>query len=153
MTEDVIERRVEDNKLKTTKLYTKTNRLPKWGERFVPGTTACIIEESVLDPINKRLTTYTRNITYQTLMVVEEKCEYTVASDSKEITQCERQAWISSYIYGFARPVEAFGVERYKQNIKKSHKGIINILEGLYPSPPTKSSGMITIPLPQNMKL
>lgn len=34
-------------------------------------------------------------------------------------TLCDRKAWISSYIYGFSKPIEAFGVERYKNNIQK----------------------------------
>ena len=45
---------------------------------------ACLVEESVVDPVAKTLTTYTRNITFTRLMVVEEKCVYTVSPNNNE---------------------------------------------------------------------
>lgn len=149
LTEDVISRFIEGAKLKTTKLITKTNRLPKWGERFVSSTTACLVEESILDLAKRTLITYTRNVTYQKLMLVEEKCEYKRLKDTKEWTVCKRQAWITSNFYGFSRPVEAFGMERYKQNINKTRKGLEYILEKLFA--PEKPQTVITgIPITQN---
>lgn len=32
---------------------------------------------------------------------------------------CKKESWISCGIFGFARPVERFGVERYKSNSSK----------------------------------
>jgi len=56
--------------LYSKKLLTKTNAMPRWGERFVPGARfVCVLEESVVDPVNKTLTTYTRNIGYTSIMV------------------------------------------------------------------------------------
>ena len=34
-------------------------------------------------------------------------------------TMCKKESWISCGIFGFARPVERFGVERYKSNSSK----------------------------------
>ena len=47
-----------------------------------PGT-ACVVEESVVDSTAKTFTTYTRNITYTTLGVVEEKCVYYVSPENE----------------------------------------------------------------------
>ena len=70
LSEDVVEREVKDGCLWSRRLITKTNKLPKWGERFVPGSkSACIVEESVVDPVKKTLTTYTRNINLTRIMV------------------------------------------------------------------------------------
>lgn len=52
--------------------------------KFVSSTVACIVEESVLDPEAKTLTTYTKNITYAKLMAVEEKCVYSVHPTNRE---------------------------------------------------------------------
>lgn len=52
--------------------------------QFVSSKVACIMEESVVDPEAKTLTTYTRNITFTRLMVVEEKCVYSVHPTNKE---------------------------------------------------------------------
>lgn len=78
LSEDVISRYIgTDNKLHSKRILTKTNRLPKWGERFVNTRFAVFIEESIVDPINKVVTTYTRNITLKNLMVsVMIKCFY-----------------------------------------------------------------------------
>ena len=75
--------------------------------------TACLIEESIVDPINKTLTTYTRNITYQKLMLVEEKCEYKRSLDCKdwyvfvEVLNCNFDlSFIKDYWRGFVLTIE-----------------------------------------------
>ena len=62
MTEDTIQREVKDGKLYSKRILTKTNRVPKWGERFISTRVVKIIEESIVDPNEKLLVTYTRNI-------------------------------------------------------------------------------------------
>jgi len=69
LSEDTVFREVRGNMLFTKRLLTKTNRLPKWGERFVSARTVKIVEESIIDPKEKVLITYTRNIGYVRVMV------------------------------------------------------------------------------------
>lgn len=70
LSEDVIHQSVSNGKLFTKKLLTKTNSIPKWGERIISGPKyVYVIEESVVDPNLKTLTTYTRNIGYTSLLV------------------------------------------------------------------------------------
>lgn len=70
LTEDTVVREVrEDGKLHSKRILTKTNRVPKWGERLFKAKFVCIVEESVVDPKNKTLVTYTRNIGFNTIMV------------------------------------------------------------------------------------
>ena len=52
--------------------------------QFTSARVACIMEESVVDPEAKTLTTYTKNVTFTRLMVVEEKCVYSVHPTNKE---------------------------------------------------------------------
>lgn len=56
--------------LHTTRLLTKTNRVPKWGERFISKSVVKIVEETIVDPKTKTLTTYTRNLGYTKVMVI-----------------------------------------------------------------------------------
>lgn len=63
-------REVKNGVLYTKRLLTKTNRVPKWGERFVSKNIVKIVEESVVDPKTKTLTTYTRNLGYAKVMVI-----------------------------------------------------------------------------------
>lgn len=70
LSEDTIEREIrEDGKLYSKRVLTKTNRVPKWGERFFKAKFVCIIEESLVDPKSKELKTYTRNIGFNKIMV------------------------------------------------------------------------------------
>ena len=69
MSEDTIYRELKNGKLHSKRLLTKTNRVPKWGERFINQKSIKIIEESIVDPKEKTLTTYTRNIAFTKVMV------------------------------------------------------------------------------------
>ena len=81
LTEDTTCQNVVTGHLYTKRLLTKTNHLPRWGERFVPGPRhVCIIEESIVDPKNQTLTTYTRNIGYTAIMVTDMICYFFISS-------------------------------------------------------------------------
>ena len=69
ISEDTVSREIKDGKLYTKRLLTKTNRVPKWGERFIKHNYVKIVEESIVDPKEKVLTTYTRNLGYTKVMV------------------------------------------------------------------------------------
>ncbi|KAG4066884.1 hypothetical protein HA402_008986 [Bradysia odoriphaga] len=55
--------------------YPNPHSLPKWGERFYNAKSVKIVEESVVDPKERKLTTY-RNIAFTKVMSVVEKVVY-----------------------------------------------------------------------------
>jgi len=129
LSEDTISRHVANGKLFTKRLLVKTNSLPKWGERFVPGAkSCCIVEESVVDPKSKTVTTYTRNIGMTSIMSIDEKCVYAPSKDNKNWTEVTREAWINSSIFG----LQTFGYGRFKKNANKTIKGFEHVLNKLY---------------------
>lgn len=132
LTEDVVWREVKDNKLYSRRLLTKTNHVPEWGKRFISNRAVCIVEESIVDPERKTIVTYTRNIGYNKVMNVEEKCVYVPSEDCNQWTLVNRQAWISSGIYGFARAIQAFGLDRFRKNSMKACKGFQYVLEHMF---------------------
>ena len=74
LSEDVYYRTVTHDKILISKrILTKTNKLPRWGERlFSRGSTATvafIIEESICDLKQKTFTTKSININLKSLMV------------------------------------------------------------------------------------
>jgi len=71
LSEDTLHREIRGDSLYTRRMLTKTNRLPKWGERFLKtsATHVVIVEESYVNPIEKTIVTYTRNIGLTTIMV------------------------------------------------------------------------------------
>lgn len=123
-----------DHKLLSRRLLTKTNRMPRWAERFFPANVAhsvYILEDSIVDPKNRTMTTFTWNINHARLMVgvgglgvgaggpraaltaalcslqaVEERCVYRVNPENSSWTEVKREAWVSSSLFGVSRAVQ-----------------------------------------------
>ncbi|XP_061103059.1 PRELI domain-containing protein 1, mitochondrial-like isoform X2 [Conger conger] len=128
LTEDVVFREVTtDHRLLTRRLLTKTNRLPRWAERIFPANLArsvYILEDSIVDPQNKSMTTFTWNLNHTRLMTVEERCVFQESQDRPAWTRLSREAWIVSGVYGFSRPIQEFGLARFKSNQTKALRGL-----------------------------
>lgn len=131
LSEDTWSRQVKDGCLYTKRLLTKTNRVPKWGERFFSAKSVKIIEESVVDPKNKVLVTYTRNLGYTKVMSVVERVEYRSAGPGQTIAR--RSAWIDSQVFGFSRAIRAFGVDRFRKNCNQMANGFNYVLHSMFP--------------------
>lgn len=132
LTEDTISREVRDGKLYSRRILSKTNHVPKWGERFYKNTPVKIIEDSVLDPKKKTLITFTRNIGFKKIMKVDEIVEYKEQNDGR--TVAVRRAYISSQVFGFSRAIRAFGIERFKSNCQKTANGFNHVLIRMFPN-------------------
>lgn len=132
LTEDIVFREVTpSNCLISRRLLTKTSRAPRWMERYLPkkmSSLAYIIEDSIVDPQKRTMTTMTWNITHARLMSVEERCEYGMNPESGSWTQIKREAWISSNVYGLSRAIQEFGLARYKTSVTKTMKGFEYVL-------------------------
>lgn len=127
--EDVIKRTITaDNVLKTTRLLAKTNEVPDWLMKFLPTATVYILEESHIDINNNTITTYSKNITHNTLLSVEERCVFSVDCENQDVTKVERRAWIESFFFGLSPVFERFGLSRYKSNIQRMHRGFSSVL-------------------------
>ncbi|KAG7458585.1 hypothetical protein MATL_G00222010 [Megalops atlanticus] len=128
LSEDVVFRQVTaDGRLLSRRLLTKTNRLPRWAERFFPSNlsrSAYILEDSIVDPASKSLTTFTRNLNHTRLMTVEERCVFQADPDRPAWTRLSREAWICSGVFGFSRPIQEFGLARFKSNQVRAMKGL-----------------------------
>ncbi|XP_043971699.1 PRELI domain-containing protein 1, mitochondrial-like [Gambusia affinis] len=142
LTEDVVYREVTtDRRLLSRRLLMKTNRLPRWAERFFPAGMSryvYILEDSILDPVNRSLTTYTWNLNHTTLLSVEERCVFLDSAEQPATTQLKREAWISSSIFGFSKPIQEFGLARFKSNQVKAMKGLEYALSNLQGEAPQR---------------
>lgn len=135
LSEDTLFREIRGNLLYSRRLFTKTNRLPKWGERFVKSGETTIVEESYVDPETQTITTYTRNVGYTKIMLVVEKVVYTPDPENPQNqTVASRAAWIESSLYGFRRAIESYGMNRFKINCTQAAMGFNDVLRRLYAS-------------------
>uniref|UniRef100_A0A1A7XYZ9 PRELI/MSF1 domain-containing protein n=1 Tax=Iconisemion striatum TaxID=60296 RepID=A0A1A7XYZ9_9TELE len=142
LTEDVVYREVTaDNRLLSRRLLMKTNRLPRWAECLFPAgmsRSVYIIEDSIVDPVSRSLTTYTWNLNHTKLMSVEERCVFQDSAKQPAATQLKREAWISSSIFGFSKPIQEFGLARFKSNQVKAMKGLEYALSNLQGETPQR---------------
>jgi len=133
LSEDVVERRIDDSgRLITKRLLSKTNKMPKWAERFLNTNRVLVVEESIVDPNSRTFVTFTRNVGLKSYLTIEEKVTYTVAPDNDHFTLTARQAWINSNMFGISRAVQAFAVERFKHNCDKARKGYQLVLDTMF---------------------
>lgn len=63
-----------------------------------------------------------------------EKVTYAPHPDDPSQSVASRKAWIDSQMFGLRRPIEAFGIERFKSNCTKAVLGFNHILQILFPS-------------------
>ncbi|XP_070850760.1 protein preli-like [Drosophila suzukii] len=131
LTEDTIQREVRDGKLFSRRLLSKTNPVPKWGARFYNNLPVKIVEDSVLDPVKKTFTTFTRNLGMTKIMAIDEIVVYSEQKDGS--TLAVRRAYISSQVFGFSRAIRAFGIERFKSNGNKASSGFNHVLRRMFP--------------------
>eukprot|EP00051_Salpingoeca_urceolata_P026645 m.478044 g.478044 ORF g.478044 m.478044 type:complete len:202 (-) comp21017_c0_seq1:89-694(-) len=131
LTEDVLSRTVDPvTKCLTTKrLITKTNSRPKWMDRFLGENPVCLVlEESVVDLNNRKMTVSTRNLNMKHLMEVEQHTEFTACNTTGN-TIAEIHSQLKSELRHIGGIVEKFGVERLKYNTAKAFKGLRYALE------------------------
>lgn len=62
LSEDTVVRKIIGHELHSKRVLTKTNRMPKWGERLTGSRNVSVIEESIVNPEKKEMCTYTRNV-------------------------------------------------------------------------------------------
>jgi len=64
---------------------------------------------------------------------ITEKVVYAPDKTDSSSTVANRQAWVDSQMYGFRRPIEAFGIDRFKNNCNQAVEGFNYILKILFP--------------------
>ncbi|XP_028419339.1 PRELI domain-containing protein 1, mitochondrial isoform X1 [Perca flavescens] len=145
LTEDVLYREVTpSNRLLSRRLLTKTNRLPGWAERVFPAHMArrvYVLEDSVVDPETHTLTTRTWNINHNKLMTVVEGCLFEEDRSRPSWTKLRREAWIISTVRGLARPIQEFGLARFRSNQDKAVKGLQHALNKIQTEAPPHLHG------------
>lgn len=135
LSEDTLSRHVDcEGKLISTKILTKTNPMPKWGEKLLSARKVVVVETSEVDIKNRTYNTRTFNIGLNKYMSVIEHVMYRRSdSDLLGCTIAERKAEIDSHVFGFNYAIQKFGVDRYKRNVQKTDAGINYVTSNLFP--------------------
>ena len=141
MATDTIERRIDGaGRLHSTRLLKKRGKLPAWGQRLFNVSETFIIEETVVDPHTRTMTTQTRNLDHtKVLQVIEQQVmrplSTTPSSDDGETGQAstlvETSARMISPISILGSRIEGVGVSTFRRNFEKSRLGMQTILDAM----------------------
>jgi len=74
---------------------------------------------------------------------VTEKVVYKVNEENPSTTVAERSVWIESNVYGMSKAIQAFGLQRFKVNSAKAVKGFNYVLNSMYGTNTTSTSGVL----------
>ena len=130
LSEDTLDRRISnDGNMYTRRLLIKTNSLPSWGSAVFRSHLArvvCIVEESVVNPVDQIMKIYTWNTSYTNMMDVQERV--TITPSGSDETKIFKEGWVDSSLIGFRKVLKKFGSTRWKNNAKKAFAGYQDVV-------------------------
>ncbi|KAF1928760.1 MSF1-domain-containing protein [Didymella exigua CBS 183.55] len=120
--------------LRTERLITCQQSAPKWVTAILGGVdTSMVYETSYVDPVAKRLTMCSMNITWADLLQVRETCVYTPnPATPTNKTSFTQRAEITAFCGGWQKiknSIEQFTVDRFQQNAQAGKEGFEMVLE------------------------
>ncbi|OAK99724.1 MSF1-domain-containing protein [Phaeosphaeriaceae sp. SRC1lsM3a] len=122
--------------LRSERLITCRQSTPKWINTILGGQdTSMVYETSYVDPVAKKLTLCSMNMTWADLLNVRETCTYqpsTSSTSSAPRTTFSQRAEITALCGGWQKirnSIEQFTVERFQQNAAKGKEGFEMVLE------------------------
>ena len=122
--------------LRTERLITCQQSTPKWVNSILGGQdTSMVYETSYVDPVAKKLTLCSMNVTWADMINVRETCTYQPAPSSSSTsprTTFTQRAEITALCGGWQKiknSIEQFTVERFQQNAAKGKEGFEMVLE------------------------
>uniref|UniRef100_A0A0N5BW78 PRELI/MSF1 domain-containing protein n=1 Tax=Strongyloides papillosus TaxID=174720 RepID=A0A0N5BW78_STREA len=134
ISEDILESRIEGNKIFIKKLIIKKGskylKMIPFGMsslrslKIVP-----CIEESIYDRDSKTLKTYTRNVSYNDKFMMEERCVYSPSVDEYKTSTDLKRSILTHVNYGkFSNLIQKVLLMQYKKRLKGTDSGLIQVL-------------------------
>uniref|UniRef100_A0A0M3I0R3 PRELI/MSF1 domain-containing protein n=2 Tax=Ascaris TaxID=6251 RepID=A0A0M3I0R3_ASCLU len=141
LSEDVIERKIDGNQIRTKKLIVKKGATflkaaPRWMTRLTSIQVMPTLEESIYDRATRTLTTYTRNISCTSLFNMHERCVYKPAENQRDQqwtiqprTNLERAVWVDVNYGRIDALIERVLVMSFRKSVKRTVIGLTEKLE------------------------
>ncbi|EFA82537.1 slowmo family protein [Heterostelium album PN500] len=109
----------ETGVLTCTRLIICKGSMPTWLKPIVGSNECFFYEETTVDPKTQTMVLKTKNLSFSNILGLEEVCTYTPDPSNAEWTQFKQEAKVTSSVFGVARKLEAFCLERFKTNATK----------------------------------
>eukprot|EP01132_Coremiostelium_polycephalum_P001376 gene1376-1739_t len=108
--------------LRCTKLIICKGSTPKWINSILGGNEVFFYEETTVDPKNQVMVLKTKNLSFTNILGVEEVCTYQPHPENKEWTLFTQEAKVTATVFGVARKMESFCLDRFMSNAGKGRK-------------------------------
>lgn len=120
--------------LRTERLITCKQNAPQWILTILGGdTTSHVYEVSYVDPVAKKVTMCSTNMTWSTLLECRETVIYQPSSkDGNSKTEFQQQAKIVALCGGWQKirtKIEEASIERFRENAARGREGFEMVLE------------------------
>merc|ERR1711916_138161 len=128
---DIIDRNFnkETGVLTAQRFMVMKSQVPSWMTAIVGGSTALIVEESMVDPVQKKMVLTARNVSFQNVFEVVETCTYTTNEDNDKWTDFKQDVRITAKPFGVGGAMESLSWERFKVNAEKGKVVMENAIE------------------------
>ncbi|KAL3232387.1 hypothetical protein RNJ44_04303 [Nakaseomyces bracarensis] len=120
----------EDGRLHSTRLLKKSGSMPGWARAFMGKISeSWVLEVSVVDPLNGRMETYTRNLDHTRIMQVEEYSTYDYDFSECKTKVVSEVKFSSGFKFGIKSKLENWSRSIFDENVKYSRQGMSYIMQ------------------------
>merc|ERR1739848_465120 len=129
---DVVDRRVVDGVLHSHRIITSDWGLADWVQRLIGTNRVCYAsEKSLVDPKNRLMEMYSKNLTFNSYVNMEEKMTYTADPDDNSRTMCKQEMVVTVQGVPLTSYMEGIIVNTVSNNSSKGKAAIEWVVEKL----------------------
>eukprot|EP01137_Pigoraptor_chileana_P009339 Opistho-2@57421 len=134
---DVLDRTVDEatGRLLSERVITVEGGLPSWLCKLFNSSSvsAHVHEVSEVDPINKRMTLRTRNISWSNFITVEETCIYTQDAQDPQKTNFSQEARITAFgsLSALRSKMESAMLDRFRSTASKGKDALEHVCDNI----------------------
>lgn len=123
----------KENCLHTERLIRKKGRLPAFIKPFLGKISeSWVLETTVIDPKNKKMESWTRNLDHTAVLKVDEYSIYSQDSQRMNRTLVSNHvSFESNFGWGVRDRIEKWSYKRFLKNINESRKGMSFVMANL----------------------
>merc|ERR1712045_331083 len=129
---DVVDRRVVDGVLHSHRIITSDWGLADWVQRLIGANRVCYAsEKSLVDPKNRLMEMYSKNLTFNSYVNMEEKMTYTADPEDNSRTICKQEMIVTVQGVPLTSYMEGIIVNTVSNNSSKGKAAIEWVVEKL----------------------
>eukprot|EP01120_Amphizonella_sp_Union-15-10_P005257 TRINITY_DN159_c0_g1_i1.p1 TRINITY_DN159_c0_g1~~TRINITY_DN159_c0_g1_i1.p1 ORF type:complete len:307 (+),score=62.55 TRINITY_DN159_c0_g1_i1:131-1051(+) len=102
--------------LTTTRIVSIKSNMPAWLQPILGGSMCWFLEEARIDMKNNTMTLLSKNLSFETLIRMDEGIIYKPLKANPAWTSFEQHAKVSAFVFGVSRKMEEFAFSRFYQN-------------------------------------